>query len=56
MKVWVCLLCFVAAAAAFGQGREFVFGWDTGVWGSCASAEKGKGAWHANDFSLREYD
>ncbi len=56
MKGCVLICCLAAAAAAFGQGREFEFGWDTGIWGTCVSRETGKGAWFANDFTLREYD
>jgi hypothetical protein len=56
MKGWVLLISLVAAAAAFVQAGERELGWDSGVWGSCASREVGEGTWFGNDFNLSGYD
>ena len=56
MKVSVCLLCLAAAVPAFVQAGERELGWDSGVWGSCASREAGEGTWFGNDFKLSGYD
>ena len=56
MKGWVLLIFLAAALPAFVQGGERVLGWDSGVWGSCASREVGAGTWFGNDFHIAGYD
>jgi len=56
MRRYVLTLCLAAAVTAFVQARERELGWDSGVWGSCASREVGEGTWFGNDFNLSGYD
>jgi hypothetical protein len=56
MKGLVLLISLLGAAAAFGQGQEREFKWDTGIWGTNRCTLHGQGIWYGNDFALRGYD
>ena len=50
----VLLVCFVAAAASYGEKYELK--WDTGTFGYAFTYPCGYDAWFANDFHDRGYD